>query len=256
MIDSQLHLLDPLRFPYDPSAGGYVPRDDETGDLAALLQAMDEEAVARGVLVQPSSYGLDNAAILDALERQAARFRAVVMAGDRLSELAARPGVVGARLNLANFAAHGLAGASDAGGAILAAGLILQVLARPSELSVLVPALPAGPLVVDHLGFVDPAEPADLAAVAALAARPDTWLKLSGGFRLGGGAGWPHPDPGLRRLVAAFPENRLLWGSDWPFINLPGPMPTYRETLDWGRALVDLDRAAQNAAELFGFDDA
>jgi predicted TIM-barrel fold metal-dependent hydrolase len=254
MIDSQLHILDPKRFPYRRSAGGYFPRDDEVGDLPALLKVMDDHGITRGVLVQPSTYGTDNAAILDGLDRYPQRFRAVVMAGPDVAAYAARPGVAGARLNLTDFAAHTLESACELGRAILASGLLLQVQARPLELARFLPALPAGPVVIDHLGRVDPSDPREIDCVAALSGRPNTWLKVSGGFRLGGGRDWPAVSGALHGLVGAFTPQRLLWGSDWPFINLQGGVPSYAETLVWGRALTDLDRASKNAARLFGFD--
>lgn len=102
---------------------------------------------------------------------------------------------------------------------------------------------------------------ADLAAVErTLLKLLDTgrfWLKLSGVDRLSK-TGAPFDDvlDYMRRLVQHAPE-RLLWGTDWPHVNLSGPMPDDGELVD---ALADVagDRAlhlilVENLESFFGF---
>ena len=244
MIDTQLHLVDP-RFPF--ATGGYRPNANEVGDLDALIGAMDGSSIGQGVLVQPSAYGTDNSAIFDALARYPARFRAIVMTGDPAA-VAQVPGVVGVRLNLTDYAPH--AGiATDLANAILGDGLILQLQARPEVIARLLDAVPAGPIVIDHLGR--PASLSDAALLAGCAARPETWLKVSGGFRVPGA--WPDPAPHLKTLVAAFSPTRVVWGSDWPFLNCDR-RPTLQDAVMWAAGLCDLRLASENAAGLFGFE--
>ncbi|MEM8663696.1 MAG: amidohydrolase family protein [Pseudomonadota bacterium] len=242
MIDTQLHLLDP-RCPFAP--GGYRPAAHEMGDLATLLAMMEANAITHGVLVQPSAYGTDNTALLDALAAHPDRFRAVVMTDDPAR--AAAPGVKGVRLNLTDYAPHA-SGALEMARRVLGEGLILQVQAAPMDLARLLGAAPDGPVVIDHMGRPDSA--ADGRALAALAARPQTWLKVSGGFRLPGG--WPQPSPWLADLAASFGPDGLLWGSDWPFLNTPR-RPTTADTVAWGAALTDMAAATVTARRLFGF---
>lgn len=247
MIDAQLHLVDPSRFAYAEGAGGYLPGPDETGDLAALLAMMNRHGIAAGALVQPSCYGADNAALLDALRRHPDRFRAVVMTDDP-ERMAIIPGVVGARLNITDFAPH-RHGAAEAARRILRAGLVLQVQAPPIDLQKLLDALPGGAVVIDHLGR--PSDAPDAMRIASLASRPDTWLKVSGGFRLP--LDWSDPPGWCADLVEAFGPQRLLWGTDWPFLAAP-VRPAIADVIAWAGRLVDLQEASANAARLFGFE--
>lgn len=254
LIDTHIHLIDPERFPIDPLSGGYIPRDDERGDLADLSALLDSAGVSHGVLVQPSCYAYDNSAILAACRRFPRRFKAVAMARLRqLPALGASGCVAGVRANGADFARD----ASEDGAALAAAaleqGFILQLHGRPDMVADLISQAPAGRVVIDHLGRPSLSSDADVKKIAALAARDQTYLKVSGGFRLAQDPDWRTPPPAIRRLVRAWPPDRLLWGSDWPFINLPGARPQYRQTIDWGETLVDLKKASQNAAALFGF---
>ena len=246
MIDTQLHLVDPERFPIPRDSRGYVPGAGETGDLDALLAAMDRAGVERGVLVQPSCYDTDNRALLHALDRHPARFRAVVMT-EHPSDWATRPGVRGVRINATDYAAHA-GGAHDTAAEALRAGLVLQLQAFPRDLAGLVDGLPDGPVVIDHMGR--PADAADAERVAALATRADTYLKVSGGFRFGA---WPVAPGWARELAAAFGPDRLLWGSDWPMLNA-AERPSMTEAMRWAASIADLDAASANAARLFGFD--
>ena len=46
---------------------GYTPRPDETGTREALASLLDAHGVAHALLVQPSGYGFDNSAMLEAM---------------------------------------------------------------------------------------------------------------------------------------------------------------------------------------------
>lgn len=95
-------------------------------------------------------------------------------------------------------------------------------------------------LVIDHFGrpasrgIDDP----DLGCVLDALGRGRTWIKLSAAFRLEP----PTLDQGLaRELLQTAGSDRLLWGSDWPFVGFEGDM-TY------DRALADFVRAVPDAA--------
>jgi predicted TIM-barrel fold metal-dependent hydrolase len=80
--DCHCHVFGPAaRFPYaEPRS--YTPDDAPLEDYLALL---DRLGFARGVLVQPSAYGRDNHAMLDALARAPDRLRGVAVGGAELS---------------------------------------------------------------------------------------------------------------------------------------------------------------------------
>lgn len=259
MIDAQVHLLDPARFPYPEPTQGHRPSAEETATVGDLLAVLDAHGVDRAVLVQASVYGFDNRAILDALARAPERFRAVVMAPNDpivLQQLGQTPGVCGVRLNLTHFAGHGdHRQVVETARMAADAGLCVQLQADPERLLTTIDALGDMPVIIDHLGRPDPAEDSgDLERLAALAGRRQTWLKVSGGFRLDMPGDWRKNTERLRRLTNAFGAEQLLWGSDWPFINIKGKRPRYKETLDWGRALItDMAASQAAAARLFGW---
>ncbi|MDH5748895.1 MAG: amidohydrolase family protein, partial [Rhodospirillales bacterium] len=101
-VDTHAHIFGPeSRYPYSPKRG-YTPPD---APLDTFLKLHETLGIARGVLTQPSVYGTDNSAILDAVAKVGMdRFRAVVaVAGDVTdAELEAfhAAGARGVRVNL------------------------------------------------------------------------------------------------------------------------------------------------------------
>jgi predicted TIM-barrel fold metal-dependent hydrolase len=76
--DCHCHVFGPAaRFPYSEPRS-YTPDD---APLEAYLAMLDRLGFERGVLVQPSAYGRDNRAILDALAREPKRLRGVAVGG-------------------------------------------------------------------------------------------------------------------------------------------------------------------------------
>src|SRR4051812_37967324 len=126
IVDCHAHVIDPARFPF-PDGPGYRPRPDEAGPCEAYLEVLDRHGVAKALLVQPSGYGYDNAAMLDALARAPGRFRAIVMVDPATDDAALATldaaGAVGVRFNLVSHRPDALAGLAAA-----------HFLARPKEL--------------------------------------------------------------------------------------------------------------------------
>lgn len=121
-------------------------------------------------------------------------------------------------------------------------GLVLWGYLTPDQLPLLrqLPeALPDLVVVLNHLGFFphdmrvdghgrpafdDPLPPEHVDAVAALARHPSVHLMISGHYALSHGSP-PYPDLELvvHRLAAAYGAERMLWGSDYPWIrDVPG----------------------------------
>jgi predicted TIM-barrel fold metal-dependent hydrolase len=101
-------------------------------------------------------------------------------------------------------------------------GWHIQVFAHPEQLVAMEPLLAAlpTPLVIDHLGRIDPADGAAGAgfdSVRRLLDRGNTWVKLSGIYMRSreGAPGYGDTFPLGQALVRHAPE-RLVWGSDWP----------------------------------------
>ena len=104
-------------------------------------------------------------------------------------------------------------------------------------------------VVIDHFGHPDPADPLACDGMAALMTAVDTgrcWVKLSGGFRLAGTSAWAEePDGELWDiadrvapwLLARVGTDRLLWGSDAPFVGYEGRV-SYAEVIAKFRSWV------------------
>lgn len=232
MIDTHLHLFDPLRHPFDDDAP-YRPLPHECASWVALRDLLRAHGVERAVLVAPTA-GHDHdirplvATLADARDmlRGVARLRGDE-SGEALDALAAA-GVVGVRLDLKHDGV-GEVERLQARGAVDAWAQrrwFVQVQARPAEWALCAGALAGWPvdLVVDHCGLPDPADGIDqpgFAAVCRLARRERAWVKLSGPFRFSRER-WPHEDTDLyaRRLLQAFGADRCVWGSDWPFVRM------------------------------------
>lgn len=138
--------------------------------------------------------------------------------------------------------------------AMAAHGLRLDALVRVRQLRHLVRFAVRHPglgIVVDHAGK-PPLATGDLAPwrtqMAALAQCRNVVCKLSG-LATEAGADWRRDDlaPCVDHLLATFGPDRLLWGSDWPVVNLASSYA------DWLRCAGELTRlpAVQRAA-VFG----
>jgi L-fuconolactonase len=132
-------------------------------------------------------------------------------------------------------------------------GLRFDALVKPPHLAALaafVDRYPDLPVVVDHgakpeivrgqAGFDDWAP-----AIAAVARRPQVHCKLSGllteaGDRTAAGDLRPFVD----HLIACFGAERLMWGSDWPVVELAAPYPGWlSQARDLVRRLSDAEQA-------------
>lgn len=140
--------------------------------------------------------------------------------------------------------------------------LVFDALVFPRHLSrllVVADRYPDLAIVVDHgakpairEGLLDPWR----ADMAALAARPNTVCKLSG-LVTEAGPDWTVDDlrPYVEHLLKAFGPQRLLWGSDWPVVNLAGGYDRWREaSLTLLASLSNSERDAMlggNAARIY-----
>jgi predicted TIM-barrel fold metal-dependent hydrolase len=222
-VDTHAHVFEPDL----PMAEGcrYVP--DYAARLDDYLARLDAFGFARGVLVQPSFLGTDNRYLMQALRKSAGRCKGVAVVDpsfppEVLDALKAG-GVEGIRLNLFGRELPPLA--EPAWQRLLAEVNRLdwhvEVHCPWQDLPHVMPALhDAGcRLVVDHLGRPDFSRGTDLAQLkflCSLGQFGQTWVKLSGAYRL-----WGRPDQAgysaaVDLLLSWFGPERLMWGSDWP----------------------------------------
>lgn len=121
-------------------------------------------------------------------------------------------------------------------------------------------------VVIDHFGHPDPKLGVNCPGYKAIlntAERGNVWVKLSGGFRLLGTAAWrTDPDGDADKiadtiadhLVANMGTERLLWGSDCPFVGYEGRI-TFDYALErlrrWAPRPEDRWRLSQTALKLY-----
>lgn len=263
--DCHFHIFGPFdRYPLSPDRR-YTPQ--RTADVPEYRRVAEALGLTRGVVVQPSIYGTDNACTLDAVAALGAgRHRAVVVVDEdvdagALREMHAR-GARGVRLNAVK--GRGLPpDRLDALARRLAPlGWHIQLYAHGEELPDLAPRLAAlpVPVVMDHMGGVRAAKGVTHPEFQALLRLMETgraWVKLSG-YRSSAGPPYDDMQPMAESLLATAPE-RCVWGTDWPHPSLASDMPDDGALFDLLGAWVP-DPAArrrvlvENPARLYGFD--
>lgn len=282
--DCHVHVFDGARFPFSAKRS-YTPGAARVKDLIAFEQRI---GIDRIVLVQPSVYAFDNAALLDALGRLGERARGVAVIDLETTPHAAlqsmhAKGVRGIRLNLEvsgqrnhEFALTQLKRAEQLIGPF---GWAVQVYADVdviAELAADIVALKV-PVVLDHFAGIKAhkkdEQKAAFASVIELVKRGNAYVKLSAPYRASRSA--PNFDDVTEFALAliAARSDRLVWASDWPHTgssgnrsgNLDQIEPFRKE--DAGRALNQLASWANtpvllqrilvdNPARLYGFGHA
>ncbi|WP_270937379.1 amidohydrolase family protein [Falsiroseomonas oryzae] len=219
-VDCHHHVYDPA-FPV--TAGAKTHAEATLADHARLLARL---GVERHVLVQPSTYGFDNALHLRALAEAEPRARmvAVVAPDTPVAELRAMAaqGVVGARANIISAVLLAPADVAPLARLLAEVGWHLQVFMTADTIASLGTVLRAAPcdVVFDHfaqLPLRDWARHPAWGVVMDLLQAGRGWVKLSSPYSL------DQDDPLAvrdlaRALVAAAPE-RLVWGTNWPHPN-------------------------------------
>lgn len=269
--DAHAHLFGPAeRYPYQPDRS-YTPPDAARASYIALLKTFGFD---RAVFVQPSVYGTDNRLMLDTLERArdtgcAISWRGIAVVdhtvSDETLETMDALGVRGVRINLLFRGGVDFTLAEELARRVASLGWHMQFLVDITEtenFSRNISEL-AVPSVIDHMGHFPAVrgqgEPAfqDLLSVME---EGRTWVKLSGPNRIDDSPRPPFPRAAAlaQALLEKHPE-QLVFGTDWPHVQLPTPMPNDGDLVnalfDWtendeallARVLV------HNPARLYGF---
>lgn len=209
-------------------------------DVTEYLSLLDAHGIQYGVLTAPSFYGTNNTLLLDALARAAGRLRGTAIVEPAIADVELdsmnRQGVEGIRLNWVQR--DSVPDTSSPAYRSLFARLRernmhVELYVESRLLDRLLPPILESkvPLVLDHLGFPDPARGVDGAGfgrVLAAMAAGNTWVKLSAPYRLGGA----DPQPYVDALLRAGGPQRLVWATDWPWVKYENTV-TYAECVDW-----------------------
>ena len=270
MIDAHLHLWDPKILTYDwlkhvPAiAGAHTPDD----------WARVDTGVARAVFVQSDcapAQALAEADWVSGLDHPALDILAIVAfapleqgeaALPHLEALRRNAKVRGVRRSVQNEADDFITDAAHIDGLIAAAssGLAIDVCARGRQLPMVVKALdalfrraPDARVVLDHLGKPDIAANGSnihgddwAASLRALADFPGLSAKISG---LATEDKWDSHRPEvisryIAHAVACFGPGRLMFGGDWPVVDLACGYGQWLQTFE--HTIVDLDPAARH----------
>lgn len=195
------------------------------------LTLADTFGIARGVLVQPSVYGLDNRVLLTALAGHRDRLRGVVVIPPETTDAELRrldsSGVRAVRFNLRNKSGIGFDAFAELAPRIRALGWHAQFQIGPEAISTVTELTARHDItgVIDHLAFIPLDTPGT--ALEDLARALETgrvYAKISAPYRLTSAKYDANFKRALSMLTVCYPT-RLLWASDWPHTELFETMP-------------------------------
>lgn len=234
--DTHAHIFGPAaRFPIAADS----PYDSPDQGARDYLHMLDALGLRHGVLVQPSAYAQDNAAMLAAVAAAPERLMAVV----DIDVLAASDAAI------ANLTAAGTVGLRVRP-AEMPTDIFLKIAARVRDIgwhldlyfesidrvAAAMPYLARldTPHIIEAIGEPKAGQPVDGTDFQALVSlvKDGAWAKLSHAYHIDP-AGPPYAGaaPFARALIAAAPD-RMVWGSDWPHPMRGGVMPNDGLLLD------------------------
>jgi 2-pyrone-4,6-dicarboxylate lactonase len=263
--DCHAHVFGPQsRYPFLPHAG-YIAPDASSGDFVRMLKTIGCE---RAVLVQPSVYGTDNSAMLDALRSGVFPFRGIAVIDEHVTdcELASmhEAGVRGVRINLAaSTPGLTLDQAPRLAERLKELGWHLQFFIdfkKYPDIEERLAKLPID-IVIDHFGRVNARDGVDappFRALLRLLKRENCWAKLMGVYFVSERApGFPDVTALARAVVSTAPD-RTVWATDWPHPMGLHQMPNDGDLADmlaeWIPDAVQREKVlVANPARLYGF---
>lgn len=266
-IDCHAHVFGPERkYAYSP-ARGYTPPD---ASLDTYLKVLDVLGIERAVLTQPSVYGTDNSAMLDAMARHPGRILGVVavdasITDGELEDLNAK-GARGVRVNVADKGGNPFDSMDDVRRfceRLRPLGWHLEVLLHVNDFPDLKQTFKDFPvdIVVGHLGYVkspNALKDNGFQEFLDMVRDGNWWVKLTGTYRITGEDNPPYPDviPVAQALIEANPD-RMIWGTDWPhpfhYRGMPNDAYLLDQLLDWADGATIQKILVDNPAQLFGF---
>ena len=226
--DSHIHLFGPAsKYPF-ASDSPYTAHDALPEDFFKL---QDKLGLATGVIVSPGGYGRNSAMLSDALAKHPDRFRGVALMADDApaSEFArlGKLGVKGMRMMSAKRGQHVPNYAVQPAKLGADHGWHVQFYPHGADITEFADQLLALPntITLDHFASVKAENGLDQPGFKTLLRMLDTgrvWIKLSGPMRcVPGDFPYAAVTPMARALVAHRPD-RLVFGTDWPHVNMDG----------------------------------
>jgi len=263
--DTHIHLFGPAaKYPFAPDSP-YIAHDALPETFMAL---QDTLGMSTAVIVSPGGYGRNYSLLADVLTKYPKRFRGIALLRDdtpssEISRLT-RLGVRGMRMMSHKRGQHVPNYSPDIAARVHEHGWHIQFYTHGTDIVEYADKLMAlpNPIVLDHFASIPAKGGIDQPAVKAVLRMLDSgrvWLKLSGPMRC---TDEPPPYPSLTPLAHVFVKHapeRMVWGSDWPHVNLEGMvMPNDGDLLDllaeWVPDAAVRNRIlTQNPKALYGF---
>lgn len=269
--DSHFHVFGPAgRYPYGADLR-YAPPLAPLEDYLALARKL---GIERYVFVQPSAYGRDNRAMLDAMrEVDASRRRGIVDIDENVpdAELARLHalGVRGVRINVSPVKQH------EPGFANTMLPRIERFHARFAEIGWQLDFLTPGWLTTElmptmkrlkvdftiaHMGMFlakDGPQQRGFQELLDLLKHGEgrCWIKLTGVYRMSTARGFADVAPMAQALIEAAPD-RIIWGSDYPhlsFADKVGSTELFNLLGQWADEAARRKILVENPQRLFGF---
>ncbi len=267
--DTHAHVMGPAAQYHYASTRIYTPPDCLLPDYRHMLDTL---GVTRAVLVQPSVYGTDNAAMLDAMKADPQRLRGVAVVDPTISDAELKKldtvGIRGVRVNIVDV--------KDRKAGTLPMDSLRQLAVRVAPMGWHMEFLMHAdefpdldhsfadfpvPIVLGHLGYMKTSLGPDapgFQALLRLMQAGKAWVKLTGPYRISG-TPLPHADtiPYAHALLQANAD-QVIWGTDWPHVMHKGATPNDGELtnllLDWVPDAAQRERVlVANPARLYGF---
>jgi len=217
--DCHHHLYDP-RWAYLPDAINKPP----FATVADYRRQVQKRlGLTRDIIVQPSTYGLNNGCLLDALARQGGNARGVAVVGANVSDAELdrlhKAGVRGTRIQFGLGDPVKLNEVEPLARRIKRLGWHMQFNMLPAqyvEHEALLARLPV-PVMIDHMARTPNLGSPTFTSLKRLLDGGNAWVKISGAYLYGAAPGPDYADTSAvaRALAAAHPE-RCVWGTDWP----------------------------------------
>lgn len=240
VIDSHLHVwASPVeaaeKYPYFPGQEPTLP-----GHAGFLLQCMEEAGVDGALIVQPINHKFDHSYLTSVLKEYPSKFAGCCLANPAengcgikdLENLVLEDGYCAVRFNpylwppgqkMTNDIGKALfSRAGELGvpvGFMCMKGLNLHI----EEIKTLCSEFPSTVVLLDHMAFCKPpineGERQNFSNLLDLSKFPQVYIKFSALFRLSR-TSYPYDDlsKSLSQVVSSYGANRVMWGSDFPFV--------------------------------------
>ncbi len=268
--DCQFHVLGSRdRYTPQPNAAYEMP----TATWEASVCMHKALGITRGVIVQPTTYGLDHSPTLDALAVAGPNYKGCAIGAlliepgnDKYIQKLADAGVGGARFNFLKQlnmmpSPREFERVVDR---IHELGWYAKIQPGPEGILDSAPLyenIASIPIVIDHMGRPDISLGLDspsVQKVLELLKKGNFWIMLSNGYKISKkGKPWSDTRPIARAYIEVAPE-RVLWATDWPHPIAKKSPPNDADILELFYSYTESDAEVEqilvkNPEKLFGF---